>query len=93
MEPSPVHLATRYLSYRITGLKNPDMVVPDKCVSELPVSALQVLTSLVAYGELMMKQKSHSFACAVSRAAWGDSHIPLFFLLPATSEYVLPPFS
>ena len=93
MEPSPVHLATRYLSYRITGLKNPDMVVPDKCVSELPVSALQVLTSLVAYGELMMKQKSHSFACVVSEALWEDNHTLLFFYLLAISGYVLPPFS
>ena len=82
-----------YLSYLITGLKNPDLAVPDKCVSELPVPALQAQMPLVAYGELMMKQKSHSFACVVSRAAWGDSHIPLFFLLPAISEYVLPPFS
>ena len=93
MEPSPVRPSTGYLSYLITGLKNPDVEIPDKCVFELPVSASQALMSLVACKELMLKQKSHSFACVVSEAAWGDSHIPQFFLLPAISGYVLPPFS
>ena len=51
MEPSPVRPSTGYLSYLITGLKNPDVEVPDKCVFELPVSVLQVLMSLVACGE------------------------------------------
>ena len=89
MEPSSVHLATGYL---IIGLKNLYVEVPDKLVFELPVSALQVLTSLVAYGELMMKQKSHSSACVVSEAAWGDSHILRSSPLPAISGYVPPPF-
>ena len=93
MEPSQVHPATRYLSYLITGLKNPDLAVPDKCVSELPVSALQAQIPMVAYGELMMKQKSHSSACVVSEAALVDSHILRSSHLPAISGYVLPPFS
>ena len=93
MEPSPVRPSTGYLSYLITGLKNPDVEIPDKCVSELPVSALQMLMRLVAYVELLMRPKSHSFACVVLEAAWGDSHIPRFSPLPAISGYVLPPFS
>ena len=95
MEPSPVHPATGYLIYLIyliIGLKNLDVEVPDKLVFELPVSALRVLTSLVVCGELLMKQKSHSSACVVSEAALVDSHILLFFLLPAISGYVPPPF-
>ena len=81
MEPSPVHPAMGYLA---TCLKNPEMVVPDKFVSEL-----HVLTLPVAYGEL----KQHRFsACAVSASLWGDSHIPLFSPLTAISGYVLPPF-
>ncbi len=86
MEPFPARLTTGYLSYLITGQKNPDMVVPDKCVSELLVPALQAQMTLVAYG-------SHSSACVVSEALWGDSHTPLFFPPPAISGYVLPPFS
>ena len=93
MEPSPVRPSTGYLSYLITGLKNPDVEIPDKCVSELPVSALQAQMPLVVYGELMMKQKSHSFACVVSEAALVDSHILRSSHLPAISGYVLPPFS
>ena len=93
MEPSPVHPATRYLGYLITGLKNPDVEIPDKCVFELPVSALQVQMPLVAYEELMMKQKSHSSACVVSEAVLVDSHILRSSHLPAISGYVLPPFS
>ena len=93
MEPSPVHPAKGCLSYLITGLKNLDVEVPDKLVFKLPVSALRVLTSMVVYGELMMKQKSHSFACVVSEAAWGDSYILRSSPLPAISGYVLPLFS
>lgn len=92
MESFPARLAIGYLSYLIIGQKNPDIAVPDKCVSELPVPALQAQMPLVAYGELMMKQKSHSSACVVSEAALVDSHILLFFLLPAISGYVPPPF-
>ena len=69
MEPFPTRLTTGYLSYLITGLKNPDLAVPDKCVSELPASALQTLMFLMACGELMMKQKIRSFACVVLAAA------------------------
>ena len=82
-----------YLSYLITGLKNPDVEAPDKHVLGLHVPALQMLMRLVAYGELMMKQKSHSSACVVSEAAWGDSHILRSSPLPAISGYVLPLFS
>ena len=77
----------------MTCLKNLDMAVPDKCVSELPVSALQAQMPLVAYGELILKQKSHSFAYVVLAVALGDSHILRFSPLPAILGYVLPPFS
>lgn len=83
MEPFPARATMGYLSYLITGQKNLDVEVPDKHVLWLHVPALQMLMRLVAYGELMLKQKSHSSACVVSQAAWGDSHIPLFFLLSA----------
>ena len=88
MEPSPVH---RTMGYRMACLKNPDLAVPDKHALGVHVSALQAMLILVVCGEL--KLKSYSFACVVSEALWEDNHTPLFFLLPAISGYVLPPFS
>ena len=82
MEPFPYLLA---MGVQMVCAKYPDDRAPDKLVFGFHMLALAVCASL--------KQQSRLFVRVVWEALLGDSHIPLFFLLPVTSEYVLPPFS